>query len=573
MSSSRDLEGRLHPKAKEAFELMERGRMSRRDFIRVAALTGVAAGAAYAMAGLPAPAYAQTGTIPFVDDPSAVKGGILRVAMEVQKMEDPATFDWTQRSNVARQIVEYLAFTDPNNVTHPMLMESWDTSDDLKTWTLHLRQGVKWHNGDDFNADDVIFNFTRWMDPTLASPNVGLSTFAAMVEEVDSGEKNEDGTPKMTKRMIEGAMERVDDHTIILHLTKAVLSLPEDLYNYPTAIVHRGFQPPFDVSPVGTGPFQLAEFAVDDKAILKRAVGPDGQPAPYWGGDVYLDEIHYLNYGADNQLPAYASGEVDAIYQFGVEQMPLAESLDGQIVAGRTGQTICFRFQVSSEPFTDKRVRQAILKAVDASAVKALAFGEDGDVGEHHHVSPIHPEYFALPPMVRDVEGAKALLAEAGKEGLEITVDVGNVNGPHEQAIAEAMRDQLAEAGITLNVNIIPSAKLWEIWNTALFCATPWTHRPLGTMILSLGYRSGVPWNETTYSNPEFDKALDKAESLFDVEARRAQMEVVEKILQDDAVMLQPVWRPVYTIATKKVHNYPPHPTQYHQFNKVWVES
>ena len=92
MSSSRDFEGRVHPKAKEAFELMERGRLNRREFIRIAALTGVSAAAAYAMAGLPAPAFAQAGTIPFADDPNAVKGGILRVGMQVQKMEDPANF-------------------------------------------------------------------------------------------------------------------------------------------------------------------------------------------------------------------------------------------------------------------------------------------------------------------------------------------------------------------------------------------------------------------------------------------------------------------------------------------------
>jgi len=104
--SSREFEGRLHPKAAEALELMERGRLSRRGFIRVAALVGVSAAAAYAMAGLPAPAFAQTGTIPFKDDPSAQKGGILRVGMAVQKMEDPANFSWTQMSNQSRQIIE-----------------------------------------------------------------------------------------------------------------------------------------------------------------------------------------------------------------------------------------------------------------------------------------------------------------------------------------------------------------------------------------------------------------------------------------------------------------------------------
>ena len=96
---------------------------------------------------------------------------------------------------------------------------------------------------------------------------------------------------------------------------------------------------------------------------------------------------------------------------------------------------------------------------------------------------------------------------------------------------------------------------------------------PLGTMVISLGYRTGVPWNESSYGNPEFDAALDDAEATLDVEARRAKMETVQKILQDDAVMVQPVWRPVFTIITGQVKDYPAHPTQYHQFNKVWLDT
>ena len=92
-------------------------------------------------------------------------------------------------------------------------------------------------------------------------------------------------------------------------------------------------------------------------------------------------------------------------------------------------------------------------------------------------------------------------------------------------------------------------------------------------MVLSLGYRTGVPWNESTYANPEFDAALDDAEATLDVAERTAKMEKVEKILQDDAVMVLPVWRPVFTIIGTKVKDYPAHPTQYHQFNQVWLET
>ena len=92
-------------------------------------------------------------------------------------------------------------------------------------------------------------------------------------------------------------------------------------------------------------------------------------------------------------------------------------------------------------------------------------------------------------------------------------------------------------------------------------------------MVLSLGYRCGTPWNETNYCNKEFDAALDEAEALLDVDKRRAKMEKVERILQNDAVMSQPVWKPRYTAASKKVHNFHLQPTNYHQFHRVWIES
>jgi peptide/nickel transport system substrate-binding protein len=541
---------KIHPYIPKLVEQLEARRIDRREFLRTSTLLGLSATTAYGIVGR----VLGESAVPTARAQGAPKpGGILRVAMEVQKMDDPATYSWVQMSNQTRHIAEYLAITGPDNVTRPMLAESWEASDDLKTWTFHLRQGVKWHNGEDFVADHVVWNVERWLNPDLGSSNIGLSTFASM-----------------------DSVEAVDEHTVRFNLNKPVLSAPEDCYNYPTAILHPSFEAPFSDNPIGTGPYTLGEpLAVGDRCILKRVTETtDGQEFKYWGDEVYLDEIHYYHFDADNQLTAFASGDVDTIYSFGIEQYEFAEALGGEIVAAETAQTLCCRFKVTEPPLDNLKLRQALVKAADNLVYADLVFQGKSSVGENHHVSPIHPEYFKLPMIERDVEGAKKLLEEAGHaDGLELSIDVGNTDGPWHQTVTEIWRDQLRDIGVTLNINVMPASKYWEIWDKTPFGATSWTHRPLGTMVLSLGYRSGVPWNETSYANPEFDAALDDAEATLDVEGRRAKMEKVEKILQDDAVMLQPVWRPVFTIINAQVKGYSGHPTQYHQFNQVWLDA
>ena len=572
--------GRFHPLVHEMIDQLRRGRSDRRSFLRTVCLLGVSAPVAYAMAGrilgerLVDPLRAQQAGTPRM-------GGTLRVSMPVPEIRDPAVFDWTQKSNCARHMIEYLTYTGPDNVTRPYLAERWEASDDLRTWTFHLRRGVKWHNGDEFNADDVVFNFTRWLDPRTGSSNLGL--FSAMTEEYDTGEKNEDGTPKMGRRMRAGAIERVDDYTVRLHLNQPVLSIPENLYNYPTGIVHREFEDrggDLLKWPVGTGPYTIAEFAVGEKCILRKV------ERPYWGrdlddpvigGPIYLDEIHYYDHGSVSpaQLAAFRSGQVDMTYDLDKDSLRIAEAIPGAVIyEAVTAQTGVARMQVDVEPFTDRRVRRAIQLCCDPSVFPKLVYFGRGMEGEHHHVAPIHPEYFPLPRPRQDYEEARRLLREAGFEnGLRLSIDVGNTAGPWEQQVCEILREQLKPAGITLDINLMPTQQYWEIWDKTPFGFTAWTHRPLGTMVLSLGYRCGVPWNESHYCNPEFDRALDEAEATLDVEERRRKMERVQRILQEDAVIVQPLWRPVFFVASKKVRNLHAHPTQYHQFHRVWIEA
>jgi len=547
-----------HPYIPELVENLRQKKIDRREFLRTSTLLGLSATAAYGIAG-------QITGQPLIGAAHAAagKGGTLQVSMEIQEMTDPATYDWTPKANVSRHFLEYLAKTGPDNITRPYLAEKWEASDDLKTWTFSLRKGVKWNNGDEFNADDVVFNFERWLDPATGSSNIGL--FASMVDETTGA----DGKKK--KSMTSGAVEKVDSHTVRLHLNRPELSIPENLYNYPTAIVHRRFSDEggdLSKNPIGTGPYELTKFAIAERAELTKRKGG------HWSGDVSLDKIVYLDHGDDRNaaLGALASGQVNLVNELNIDQVDVIQTLPNvQLFEAVTAQTGVARMQMSQAPFDNPKVRQAMQACIDHQKVLDLVYRGKGSPAEDHHVAPIHPEYFKLPAMKQDFAKSKALLKEAGHpNGLKVSIDVNN-NAKWEVNAVQSMREMWKAGGIDVTINVMPGAQYWEVWDKTPFGFTGWTHRPLGVMVLNLGYRSGVPWNESRYDNPEFDKALDAASGVLDVAERTKKMEKVEQILQQDAVIVQPLWRSIITAGSDKVHNYVMHPTNYHQVDKVWV--
>jgi peptide/nickel transport system substrate-binding protein len=536
----------LHPWVPELADQVTRGAIGRRSFLRTVALLGVSVASAKAfLGGDPARGLLLGAREAAAAEPK--KGGVLRMAMQTQEITDPANYNWVEASDITRNCIEYLTYVDENNIVHPYLADSFTPSDDLKTWTFKLHPGIKWSNGDDFTSDDVEANFKRWLKPDSKSSN--RSAFEPVTQ-----------------------FEKVSPTEFKLHLSRPILAIPEMLYAYTCPIVHRRFDEEggnWQKNPVGTGPYKLAEFGIGK---IARVVRRDG----YWGKAPYLDEIRYIDLGSDiaTHLTALAAGQVDAIYRITPGELDLAKRLPNvQIVSNPSAMTLALRMQVDQKPFDDIRVRKAILLAADNQKMLDLALRGQGIVGENHHVASNQPEYFKLPPFKRNVAQAKALLEQAGMGGgkLNLAITVGNTQGRYEQDTAQVLSQNLAEAGINLKLDVLPTAQYWPIWDKTPFGVTFWAHRPLAVMTHDLAYRSTAVWNETHFKNADYDKALDEAMSIVDPKERSKSMERVESIIQDQAVMVQPYFVSKMTALSKKVQNFKMHPAEYFRMDEVWL--
>jgi len=223
------------------------------------------------------------------------------------------------------------------------------------------------------------------------------------------------------------------------------------------------------------------------------------------------------------------------------------------------------RMQMIHKQWEDPRVRKAMRLALDTGKLLQIAHLGLGLPGEHHHVAPVHPEYAKGHATKQDIEGAKKLLADAGYPGGFETEIFCKQDPDWEPIAVQAMVEQWKQIGVRVKINVLPSAQYWDIWDkeTAPFAFTPWTHRPLGVMTMALAYRTGVPWNESKYSNPKLDDLITKAEGLVDIEQRREVMAAIEELMNEEGPVCIPLWRAVFTAVNERVRGYKAHPTSY----------
>jgi len=437
---------------------------------------------------------------------SSEGAGTLRVAFQSLVQTDPALISSDAEVLVANAVYDYLVDIDPlSSQPVPRLASEWQVSDDGLTYTFTLHEGVTFHDGSPLTAADVVWTFDRLRDPAAEYAT------ASLYENITS-------------------ITAMSDVEVTFTLSSPNPFFLYDLSDNHAVVIKDGTSEATDFN--GSGPFMVESYSPEDRIVL--AANPsyfvDGQPG--------LANIEIIFFSEETAMvDALRGGQVDLVMRISTA---LYESLQGEdgieTTSIPTNGFDLVRLRADREPGSDPRVIQAMKLATDRQAILELVQQGYGAVGNDSPIGPLYENYFdpSVQPPARDVEAARALLAEAGYEdGLDLTLHAPNTGGRPD--LATVLKEQWSEAGINIEISIEPEEVYFgtDGWLEVDLGITNWGSRPYPQFYLDTMLVSDAIWNEAHFSDSEFDALAQTAGTTLD------EVERVEAYSQIQALLAE----------------------------------
>lgn len=464
--------------------------------------------------------------------------------------------DYEVPFNIFDRLVDVEVDADGNSKIVPSLAENWDISDDGLEYTFHLRQGVKFHNGNDFTAEDVAYTFHRML--TVES---GVNTeFIDQIKGADELLAGETDT-------LEG-VEVVDDYTIKVTLKEpfagflASISSPGVSIYDSEATEAAGDQ--FGMDPavtVGTGPFEFSSWSFNNQLVLTRN-------EDYWKGASKLPGVVIkIIPDTETQSMMFESGELDILdLDYAADSVDrFTETYPDQIVQGPRVGIVYFTMNFNKEPFQDVRVRKAVQMSIDRQAILDALYGGRGQVEQGifpHGLIGFNPDQEEIK---YDPEAAKALLAEAGyADGFDMEIAADSSASDTMTMALEIVSDQLAEVGIRAEIKNYDESTWLETRKSGelgSFMST-WSadyNDPDNFIYTFFGNEEKTKIRSINYPDTEVMNRVAKARTIVNEDERLAEYKALEeKIVHEDAAWV-PMFSRLHLFAvSKRVEGFAP---------------
>ncbi len=460
----------------------------------------------------------------FADEPQ--KGGTITIAIA----GDPEHFDPPDHINIGaltirmvhEGLVRFKPFSDQAEI-EPSLAESWDVSEDGKTWTFTLRDGVTFHDGTPFTSAAVKHYFDRVMTGEMT--NKGSPLFRGLVESYQAPDEQ---TIVFTLSQ---------PHSYFLHR----LAHEASFFNSPEA--ERVHGEDFIFNPVGTGPFRFVEFVPGQHVILERN-------AAYWRGEPYLDQVIQKPVReVGTRLLQLEAGQLHVAPLLSEEMIPrLEESPDLESVVTLSNRAFRISLNTTKKPFDDIRVRQALNYAINRDELTEFLFGGLA-VAIPGGLSPKTAGFADIEPYPYDPDRARELLEQAEYgDGFEFTLTLHGAGTimPKDLPLAETIQQYLQAIGVTMNLQTMEWAAMRhegrqpreENKLEASFEQWPPSTGEASWVFTATAHTNAVPpngVNRAFYSSPVFDHLLATSMAQRDNAMRDEFLRGAQLVLREDA--------------------------------------